>query len=80
MTKNATRPTRDEVYDLLMNARQADWVDAAVTHDEHGTRSHQSDANSFENANRSDDQHDADTHQLLNLADRLHEALNPVDE
>ena len=24
--RNATRPTREEVYDLLMNARQADWV------------------------------------------------------
>jgi hypothetical protein len=22
-----TRPTRDEVYDLLMNARQAEWVE-----------------------------------------------------
>ena len=25
--RNLTRPTRDEVYDLLMNARQADWVE-----------------------------------------------------
>lgn len=26
--RNATlRPTRDEVYDLLMNARQAEWVE-----------------------------------------------------
>lgn len=25
--RNMTRPTRDEVYDLLMNARQADWVE-----------------------------------------------------
>lgn len=26
--RNTTlRPTRDEVYDLLMNARQADWVE-----------------------------------------------------
>ena len=24
--RNATRPTREEIYDLLMNARQADWV------------------------------------------------------
>lgn len=24
--RNLTRPTREEVYDLLMNARQADWV------------------------------------------------------
>ncbi|MEQ1631444.1 MAG: hypothetical protein ABL997_03660 [Planctomycetota bacterium] len=24
--RNVTRPTREEVYDLLMNARQADWV------------------------------------------------------
>ncbi len=25
--RNSVRPTRDEVYDLLMNARQADWVE-----------------------------------------------------
>ncbi|GAB4138916.1 MAG: hypothetical protein Fur0037_04850 [Planctomycetota bacterium] len=25
--RNVTRPTREEVYDLLMNARQADWVE-----------------------------------------------------
>jgi hypothetical protein len=25
--RQTTRPTRDEVYDLLMNARQADWVE-----------------------------------------------------
>ena len=25
--RQSTRPTRDEVYDLLMNARQADWVE-----------------------------------------------------
>ena len=25
--RNSTRLTRDEVYDLLMNARQADWVE-----------------------------------------------------
>lgn len=25
--RNITRPTREEVYDLLMNARQADWVE-----------------------------------------------------
>jgi hypothetical protein len=25
--RNTIRPTRDEVYDLLMNARQADWVE-----------------------------------------------------
>jgi hypothetical protein len=25
--RNSTRPTREEVYDLLMNARQADWVE-----------------------------------------------------
>ncbi|MBL8731024.1 MAG: hypothetical protein JNN13_01480 [Planctomycetes bacterium] len=25
--RNLIRPTRDEVYDLLMNARQADWVE-----------------------------------------------------
>jgi len=24
--RNITRPTREEVYDLLMNARQANWV------------------------------------------------------
>jgi hypothetical protein len=24
--RNVTRPTREEVYDLLMNARQAEWV------------------------------------------------------
>ncbi|MBM4062308.1 MAG: hypothetical protein FJ265_14600 [Planctomycetes bacterium] len=28
--RNATRPTRDEVYDLLMNARQADWVELSL--------------------------------------------------
>lgn len=25
--RNTVRPTRDEVYDLLMNARQAEWVE-----------------------------------------------------
>lgn len=25
--RHTTRPTRDEVYDLLMNARQAEWVE-----------------------------------------------------
>jgi hypothetical protein len=25
--RNTTRPTRDEVYDLLMNARQSEWVE-----------------------------------------------------
>jgi hypothetical protein len=25
--RNSTRLTRDEVYDLLMNARQAEWVE-----------------------------------------------------
>jgi hypothetical protein len=25
--RQTARPTRDEVYDLLMNARQADWVE-----------------------------------------------------
>ena len=28
--RNMTRPTRDEVYDLLMNARQADWVEMSL--------------------------------------------------
>lgn len=28
--RNATRPTRDDVYDLLMNARQADWVELSL--------------------------------------------------
>ena len=28
--RNLTRPTRDEVYDLLMNARQADWVELSL--------------------------------------------------
>ncbi len=28
--RNTTRPTRDEVYDLLMNARQADWVELSL--------------------------------------------------
>ena len=28
--RQAARPTRDEVYDLLMNARQADWVELAL--------------------------------------------------
>lgn len=28
--RNATRPTREEVYDLLMNARQADWVELCL--------------------------------------------------
>ena len=28
--RNITRPTRDEVYDLLMNARQADWVELSL--------------------------------------------------
>lgn len=25
--RHTSRPTRDEVYDLLMNARQAEWVE-----------------------------------------------------
>ena len=25
--RHSTRPTREEVYDLLMNARQAEWVE-----------------------------------------------------
>lgn len=29
-TRQAARPTRDEVYDLLMNARQADWVELSL--------------------------------------------------
>jgi hypothetical protein len=28
--RNSTRPTREEVYDLLMNARQADWVELSL--------------------------------------------------
>ncbi|MFO1030256.1 MAG: hypothetical protein U1F60_04220 [Planctomycetota bacterium] len=28
--RNSTRLTRDEVYDLLMNARQADWVELSL--------------------------------------------------
>lgn len=28
--RNSTRLTRDEVYDLLMNARQADWVQLSL--------------------------------------------------
>ena len=28
--RNVTRPTREEVYDLLMNARQADWVQLSL--------------------------------------------------
>ena len=28
--KNIARPTREEVYDLLMNARQADWVQLSL--------------------------------------------------
>ncbi|MBL8750276.1 MAG: hypothetical protein JNK78_14005 [Planctomycetes bacterium] len=28
--RNTTRPTRDEVYDLLMNARQAEWVELSL--------------------------------------------------
>ena len=28
--RNLTRPTREEVYDLLMNARQADWVQLSL--------------------------------------------------
>lgn len=28
--RNTTRLTRDEVYDLLMNARQADWVELSL--------------------------------------------------
>ena len=28
--RNAARLTRDEVYDLLMNARQADWVEISL--------------------------------------------------
>ncbi len=28
--RNITRPTREEVYDLLMNARQAKWVQISL--------------------------------------------------
>src|SRR5882672_6156667 len=28
--RNTTRPTREEVYDLVMNARQADWVELSL--------------------------------------------------
>jgi hypothetical protein len=28
--RNTTRLTRDEVYDLLMNARQAEWVEMSL--------------------------------------------------
>ena len=28
--RNSIRLTRDEVYDLLMNARQADWVELSL--------------------------------------------------
>jgi len=28
--RHTTRPTRDDVYDLLMNARQADWVELCL--------------------------------------------------
>lgn len=28
--RHTTRPTRDEVYDLLMNARQAEWVELSL--------------------------------------------------
>lgn len=28
--RNTSRLTRDEVYDLLMNARQADWVELSL--------------------------------------------------
>ncbi len=28
--RNTTRLTRDEVYDLLMNARQAEWVELSL--------------------------------------------------
>ena len=28
--RNVTRPTREEVYDLLMNARQAEWVELSL--------------------------------------------------
>jgi hypothetical protein len=28
--RNTARLTRDEVYDLLMNARQADWVELSL--------------------------------------------------
>jgi hypothetical protein len=28
--RNMTRPTREEVFDLLMNARQADWVELSL--------------------------------------------------
>lgn len=28
--RNSTRLTRDEVYDLLMNARQAEWVELSL--------------------------------------------------
>jgi hypothetical protein len=28
--RNTTRPTREEIFDLLMNARQADWVELCL--------------------------------------------------
>ena len=28
--RNVVRPTREEVFDLLMNARQADWVELSL--------------------------------------------------
>ena len=28
--RRTVRPTREEVYDLLMNARQADWVELSM--------------------------------------------------
>jgi hypothetical protein len=28
--RNIVRPTREEVFDLLMNARQADWVELSL--------------------------------------------------
>lgn len=28
--RNSARLTRDDVYDLLMNARQADWVELSL--------------------------------------------------
>jgi hypothetical protein len=28
--RNVTRPTREDIYDLLMNARQADWVELSL--------------------------------------------------
>lgn len=28
--RQTARPTRDEVYDLLINARQADWVELSL--------------------------------------------------